>query len=77
MKTERRRFIRGIAAAGVGALAYSKAERFASSVLAQTSEARQTSLIDVHHHFIPPFYVAENRERILASGGGQNPAWWN
>ena len=31
----------------------------------------------MHHHFIPPFYVAENRERILTSGGGQNPAWWN
>jgi hypothetical protein len=25
------------------------------------------SLIDVHHHFIPPSYFAENRERIVAA----------
>ena len=33
-------------------------------------------LIDVHHHIIPPFYVAENRDRIAGSRGGQiTPAW--
>jgi hypothetical protein len=33
-------------------------------------------LIDVHHHIIPPFYIAENRERIGGSRGGQiTPAW--
>ena len=33
-------------------------------------------LIDVHHHIIPPFYLAENRERIAGSRGGQiTPAW--
>jgi predicted TIM-barrel fold metal-dependent hydrolase len=33
-------------------------------------------LIDVHHHFIPPFYLAENRERIAGSRGGQISAAW-
>jgi predicted TIM-barrel fold metal-dependent hydrolase len=34
------------------------------------------SLIDVHHHFIPPFYLDENRERIAKSrGGGLSEAW--
>ena len=33
-------------------------------------------LIDVHHHIIQPFYLAENRERIAGSRGGQiTPAW--
>ena len=33
-------------------------------------------LIDVHHHFIPPFYLAENRDRIAESRGGQLSAAW-
>ena len=33
-------------------------------------------LIDVHHHFIPPFYLAENRDRIAKSRGGQLSAAW-
>jgi hypothetical protein len=34
------------------------------------------NMIDVHHHYIPPFYLAENRERIAGSCGGQiSPAW--
>jgi len=33
-------------------------------------------LIDVHHHFVPPFYLVENRERIAQARGGQlSPAW--
>jgi predicted TIM-barrel fold metal-dependent hydrolase len=33
-------------------------------------------LIDVHHHIVPPFYLAENGERIAASRGGRiSPAW--
>ena len=33
-------------------------------------------LIDVHHHIIPPFYLAENRERIAGARGGKiSPAW--
>jgi predicted TIM-barrel fold metal-dependent hydrolase len=35
-------------------------------------------LIVVHHHHIPPFYLAENRERIAGSRGGQiSDAWLN
>lgn len=34
--------------------------------------------IDVHHHLIPPFYLAEYRERIAAVRGGTlSPAWLN
>lgn len=33
-------------------------------------------LIDVHHHHIPPFYLAENRERIAGARGGQLSAAW-
>ena len=33
-------------------------------------------LIDVHHHIVPPFYLAENRERIAGSRGGQISAAW-
>ena len=30
----------------------------------------------MHHHIVPPFYLAENRERIAGSRGGQiTPAW--
>ena len=35
-----------------------------------------SGLIDVHHHYIPPFYLAENRERIAGSRGGQISAAW-
>ena len=45
------------------------------SVFAQTPVVAKTNLIDVHHHFVPPFYLSENRDRIATSGGGQNPAW--
>jgi predicted TIM-barrel fold metal-dependent hydrolase len=35
-----------------------------------------TALIDVHHHIVPPFYLAENRERIASARGGEiTPAW--
>jgi predicted TIM-barrel fold metal-dependent hydrolase len=33
-------------------------------------------LLDVHHHFVPPFYLAENRDRIAQSRGGQLSAAW-
>lgn len=33
-------------------------------------------LVDVHHHFVPPFYLEENREAIVASWGGTlSPPW--
>src|ERR1700720_2967124 len=69
---DRRRFISGVAA-GLGALAcasYGRVLPVFAQILAKTG------LIDVHHHFVPPFYLAENREQIVASGGGRiNPAW--
>ena len=33
-------------------------------------------LIDVHHHPIPPFYLAENRDRIAGSRGGAITRAW-
>jgi predicted TIM-barrel fold metal-dependent hydrolase len=69
---DRRRFVAGAAAAGFGVLA-SSTGRLAT---ADTPLVAKGSLIDVHHHFVPPFYVAENRERIIVSGGGRiHPAW--
>ena len=72
---DRRSFISGIAAVGLGALACSSVGGL-RSVFAQTPVLPKNSLIDVHHHFVPPFYLAENRDRITTSSGGQiNPAW--
>jgi predicted TIM-barrel fold metal-dependent hydrolase len=66
---------REVLRAGLGALACSSAGRFMSA-LAQTLPAPKNTLIDVHHHFVPPFYVAENHDRISALGGGRiNPAY--
>ena len=46
------------------------------SAATQTPVSAKTSLIDVHHHIVPPFYLAENRDRIVAAGGGRiNPAY--
>jgi hypothetical protein len=46
-------------------------------LISQTaSSGTKPSLIDVHHHIVPPFYLAENRDRIVAAGGGRmNPAY--
>ena len=71
----RRSFISGIATAGLGALACSRVGRLAS-VFAKTTILAKNNLIDVHHHFVPPFYLAENRNRIATASGGQiHPAW--
>ncbi len=42
------------------------------------SSARSPSqaLIDVHHHAVPPFYLAENRDRIAGSRGGEISRPW-
>jgi predicted TIM-barrel fold metal-dependent hydrolase len=45
-------------------------------VFAQKRAVAKPNLIDVHHHIVPPFYLAENRDRIVAAGGGRiNPAY--
>lgn len=74
MAPTRRDFITGVAAAA-GFQAFSVAEH-SMSVFAQTSLASKGALIDVHHHVVPPFFLAENRDRIAAAGGGRiNPAY--
>jgi 6-methylsalicylate decarboxylase len=75
IRCDRRRFISGIAGAGLGALACSSSGRL-MSVFAQTPVVAKRSLIDVHHHIVPLFYLSENRDRIAAAGGGRiNPAF--
>ncbi len=42
----------------------------------RASAQASAGYIDVHHHHIPPFYLAENRDRVAASFGGKlTPAW--
>jgi predicted TIM-barrel fold metal-dependent hydrolase len=38
--------------------------------------AASRRLIDVHSHIIPPFYLAENRDRIAGSRGGEISRAW-
>lgn len=38
--------------------------------------ADSRGMIDVHHHIVPPFYLAEYRDRIAASRGGSVSAAW-
>ncbi len=56
----RRRFLAGLAAAAVAAVAP------ASRALAQAPAARPASgkRIDVHHHFLPPQHMKEEHERV-------------
>jgi 6-methylsalicylate decarboxylase len=46
---------------------------------AEQQEPTKPPLIDVHNHIVPPFYLAENRERIAGYGSSRNgqinPAW--
>jgi len=44
------------------------------ALVAQTSAGRNTRLIDVHHHILPPVYMVEARERVIAQGQGYLPA---
>jgi len=43
-------------------------------LVAQTSADTKPQLIDVHHHILPPVYMAEARERVIAQGQGYLPA---
>jgi predicted TIM-barrel fold metal-dependent hydrolase len=67
----RREFLAGVATLGLTAVTPVK------ELIAQTTASvTKRGLIDVHHHIVPPFYLAENRDRILAAGGGRiNPAY--
>src|SRR5690349_4302862 len=71
----RRGFISAMTSAGIGALACSGPGRL-TSIFEPASLMARGSLIDVHHHFVPPFYFSDNRERIAAAGGGRmHPAY--
>jgi 6-methylsalicylate decarboxylase len=73
----RRDFVSGMAAAGLASLACSPAG-FGMSAIRETPSRSKLNLIDVHHHIVPPFYLSENRDRIIAAGGGRiNPAYLN
>jgi len=63
-----------LAALAIGASASSVVH--ANPAPKRTTPGSVPPLIDVHHHFIPPFYLAENRERIAGSRGGQISAAW-
>lgn len=67
----RREFVATLAAFGITAVAPTR------TLTAQAAAVRaRPGIIDVHHHMIPPFYLAENRDRIVAAGGGRmNPAY--
>lgn len=47
-----------------------------SAAQSQNQPPALSGLIDVHHHIIPPFYLAENRDRIAGSRGGEITAAW-
>ena len=71
---KRRGFLVGVAEVGLSAAAIGTG--CLSRAFAQAPAIVKSGLIDVHHHHIPPFYLAENRERITASFGGMlTPAW--
>src|SRR5580693_4721094 len=65
----RREFLFTIAALGVSAFVPGAA------LIAQASGATTKSrLIDVHHHILPPVYLAEARDRLIAQQQGYLPA---
>jgi predicted TIM-barrel fold metal-dependent hydrolase len=59
-----------IASAGLGSLAGSSPGRL-TSIFAPKSGQATHNLIDVHHHYVPPFYFSDNRERIAAAAAGR------
>jgi predicted TIM-barrel fold metal-dependent hydrolase len=67
----RREFLATLAACGITAVAHARA------LIGQTAAvSAKPGMIDVHHHIVPPFYLAENRDRIIAAGSGRiNPAY--
>ena len=45
--------------------------------VSRRSGSSLVGFVDVHHHQIPPFYLAENRDAISASWGGTlSPPWF-
>jgi 6-methylsalicylate decarboxylase len=65
----RRKFLAGMATVALSGAA--------SAGLARTARATNGHrLIDVHSHIVPPFYLAEHRERIAGSRGGEISRAW-
>jgi 6-methylsalicylate decarboxylase len=58
----RRTVLSGMAAVGLAASAPIIGR--VSPTPAQNPPVSKLSLIDVHHHFVPPVYLAENRDRV-------------
>jgi 6-methylsalicylate decarboxylase len=65
----RREVLSSLAALGVSAFVPS--ETWAAQTSAPTTRSR---LIDVHHHILPPVYLAEVRDRFMAQQQGYLPA---
>lgn len=71
----RRQFAAGIGATALAALTNCVTGNV-KSILAEASNDGKANLIDVHHHFVPPFYVSDHREHIAdAAGGRTHPAY--
>jgi predicted TIM-barrel fold metal-dependent hydrolase len=67
----RRDFLTTVAAFGLTSVA-----PVGELIALTAASSTERSLIDVHHHIVPSFYRAENRDRIVAAGGGRmNPAF--
>jgi predicted TIM-barrel fold metal-dependent hydrolase len=65
----RREFLVKLASLGVGTAISSE------SFLAQTAQsATKLRLIDVHHHILPPVYLADARDRLIAQQQGYMPS---
>src|SRR5262245_12218632 len=65
----RRQFLTALAGLGANTILPAKA------LPAQTpTVGTRRRLIDVHHHILPPVYMAEARERVIAQGQGYLPA---
>ncbi len=66
-RPRRREFLTSLAAFGAWAL-------LPGRLLPQTSApATRLRLIDLHHHMLPPAYMAEARHRVVAQGQGYLP----
>jgi 6-methylsalicylate decarboxylase len=71
----RRQFVPGMGATALVALADCRAGH-TKAILAEAPPAGKANLIDVHHHFVPSFYVSEHRDHIAAAAGGRtHPAY--
>ena len=71
--SSRRRLLSGLAALGCSA---ATGAAWLTPARAQTGSTAGPGMIDVHHHYIPPFYLKENEDRIKASFGGSITSAW-